>query len=120
MSRATRLSADEIKLTVAPSPLIAGATLLPSAGGGVAPPAWLARNVYGTQSVVVVGKASQVSLTKTFSMPFAALAPKLDPSEAKATYWPEEQVVVEEPHLLMLGCSLNAFAGVVPFGVEIR
>src|SRR5579862_1477810 len=56
VSRATRLSANEIKLTVAPSPLIAGAMLLPSAGGGVAPPAWLARIVYGTQSVVVVGR----------------------------------------------------------------
>jgi len=98
VSRATRLSEDEMKLTVAPSPLIAGAMLLPSEGGGVAPPAWLARNVYGTHAVVAVGRTSQVSRTKTFSMPFAVFAPKLDAWEAKATYWPEEQVVVTDPH----------------------
>ena len=98
VSRATRLSADEMKLTLAPSPLIAGTMLLPSEGGGVAPPAWLARNVYATHAVVVVGRTSQVSRTKTFSMPFAVLAPKLDATEAKATYCPEEQVVVADPH----------------------
>lgn len=98
VSRATRLSENEMKLTVAPSPLIAGTMLLPSEGGGVAPPAWLARNVYGAHAVVVVGKTSQVSRTKMFSIPFAVFAPKFDAREAKATYWPEEQVVVTVPH----------------------
>ena len=41
----TRLSAKEMKLTVLPSPLMEGATLLPSAGGGADPTGLLTRSV---------------------------------------------------------------------------
>jgi hypothetical protein len=122
VSFGTRLSAKEMKLTVLPSPLTEGATLLPSAGGGVVPVAWLASRVNGTQPVVVVTVLTamfrQGLRTKTFSIPFCTWPLKLEASEAKAIVSLVVQAVVVSLHPLMLGDSLNPFPGVVPSGVE--
>src|ERR1700728_31019 len=123
VSFGTRLSAKEMKLTVLPSPLTEGATLLPSAGAGVVPVAWLASRVNGTQPVVVVevlvAMFKQGLRTKTFSIPFCTWPLKLEASEANATVsLVMQSVVVVSLHPLMLGDSLSPFPGVVPSGVE--
>lgn len=116
VSRATRLFAEEMKLTTCPSLLIDGARLFPFAGAGVVPAAMLEREVEREQVVVpVVVAFVQVLRTKIFSRPFAAFADKFDASEANAMNCPSP---AEEVPRLMLGCSLNAFPGVVPLVVE--
>ena len=116
VSRATRLFAEEMKQTTWPSPLIDGATLLPFAGDGEVPAAMLASAVDGAQVVVpVVGAFVQVSRTKIFSRPFAAFADRFEANDAKAMNCPSPAVDVPR---LILGCSLNELAGVVPLAVE--
>jgi hypothetical protein len=116
VSRATRLFAEEMKLTTCPSSLIDGARLFPFAGAGEVPAAMLDRDVEGEQVVVpVVVAFVQVLRTKMFSRPFAAFADKFDASEANATNCPS---ATEEVPRLILGCSLNAFPGMVPLVVE--
>jgi hypothetical protein len=107
-SRATRLLANERKLTVCASPLIEGATLLPFKDGGSVPAGWLATAVAVVQLVVML---RHVFLTNTFSIPFAVFAPRFDAAEAKATNWP---VVSND------GRSASAFAAVLPSRVETR
>lgn len=51
----------------------------------------------------------QLLRTKMFSTPLLVF-PKLEASDEKATNWPDR---------LMLGCSLNPFAGVEPSVVDI-
>jgi len=53
LSRVTRLLAEEMKLTVRPSPLTDGTMVSPFAGGGDVPAGWLARNVSGVQVAVL-------------------------------------------------------------------
>ena len=108
MSRATRLDANERKLTVCPSPLIEGARLLPFNDGARVPEGWLATTVEVVQFVVML---RHVFLTNTFSMPLAVLAPRFDAAEAKAMNWPVESNE---------GRSASAFAAVVPSRVEAR
>lgn len=116
MSRATRLFAEEMKLTTWPSALIDGATLLPLAGAGEAPAAMLERAMDGAQVLVpVVVAFVQVLRTKTFSRPLAAFAEKFEANDAKAMNCPSP---CAEVPLLILGCSLKALAGVVPLAVE--
>lgn len=116
VSRATRLFAEEMKLTTCPSSLIDGATLFPFAGAGEVPAAMLESEVDGEQVVVpVVVAFVQVLRTKIFSRPLAAFADRFEANDANAMNCPS--LVAEVPRL-MLGCSLNAFAGVVPLVVE--
>lgn len=116
LSRATRLFAEEMKLTTCPSSLIDGATLFPFAGAGEVPAAILEREVEGEQVVVpVVFALVQVLRTKMFSRPLAAFADRFDARDANAMNCPSPAAEVPR---LMLGCSLNAFAGVVPLVVE--
>src|ERR1700732_33881 len=100
LSRATRLFAEEMKLTTCPSSLIDGATLFPFAGAGEVPAAMLESEVDGEQVVVPV---------------VVAFADRFEANDANAMNCPS--LVAEVPRL-MLGCSLNAFAGVVPLVVE--
>jgi hypothetical protein len=58
-SPGTRLLAEEMKLTVLPSPLIDGTMLLPFAGAGDAPFGWLA-NTVATVHVLVPGSVTTV------------------------------------------------------------
>lgn len=116
VSRATRLFAEEMKLTTCPSSLIDGATLFPFAGAGEVPAAVLESEVDGEQVVVpVVVAFVQVLRTKIFSRPFAAFAERFDASEANAMNCPSP--IAEVPRLI-LGCSLSAFPGMVPLVVE--
>src|SRR5271168_538149 len=117
VSRATRLFEEEMKLTTCPSSLIDGARLFPFAGAGEVPAAMLDREVEGEQVLVVpvVVAFVQVLRTKIFSRPFAAFTDKFDASEANAMNCPS---AIEEVPRLILGCSLNAFPGVVPLVVE--
>ena len=77
------------------------------------------------QSVVTVETTVETPLqvlrVKMFSTPFWTFAPKFVATDAKAMNWPVAQGVVEvvEHKVLMLGLSLNPFAGVVPSGVEM-
>jgi hypothetical protein len=66
-------------------------------------------------AVPVVVAFVQVLRTKIFSRPFAAFADRFEASDANAMNCPSP--VAEVPRLI-LGCSLNAFAGVVPLVVE--
>jgi hypothetical protein len=100
------LLANERKLTVCPSPLIEGATLLPFKDGDKVPAGWLATAVEGVQLAVCV---MHVLRANTFSIPFAVFAPRFDAAEAKARNWPV---------LLNEGFSASEFAGVVPSRVE--
>jgi hypothetical protein len=116
VSRATRLFAEEMKLTTCPSLLIDGAMLFPFAGAGEVPGAMLESDVEGEQVVVpVVVAFVQVLRTKTFSRPFAAFGDKFDASEANAMNCPSP--IAEVPRL-MLGFSLRAFPGALPLVVE--
>jgi hypothetical protein len=108
VSRATRLLANERKLTVCASPLIEGARLLPFKDGASVPEGWLATTVEVVQFVVML---RHMFLTNTFSMPFAVFAPRLDAAEAKAINCPVESND---------GRSASAFAGEVPSRVEAR
>lgn len=108
MSRATRLFANERKLTVSPSPLIEGARLLPFREGDKVPAGWLATTVAAVQSEPML---MQVLRANTFSIPFAVFAPRFDAAEANATNWPD---------WLNEGFSANEFAGVIPSLVETR
>ena len=66
----------------------------------------------------VVVTETQVFRTYIFSTPFAVLRLRLEANEAKATIG--AVLVPFSPALFMLGCSLIAFAGVVPSDVETR
>lgn len=108
----------ERKVTLWPSPLIAGTMLAPSDGGGALPAGWLA-SVVPVVHVVVVETFKQLLRTKMFSTPFEMLSPRFDASDENAMNWPVEQPL-NPLHRLIVGCSFNAFAGVVPSEVETR
>ena len=111
LSRATRSFAREMKLATWPSALMEGTRLLPFEAAAEVPVATLTSEMLGEQvAVPVVGRFVQVLRVKIFSIPFAALPDKFEENEAKAMNWP----VVR----LILGCSLSASPGVVPFDVE--
>jgi len=87
----------------------------------VLPAGWLASVVLVVHGVVTVSTFKQVLRTKMFSMPLDTLEPRFDASEENAMNWPVAQAMPPPvPHLLMVGCSFKAFAGVVPSGVETR
>ena len=110
LSRGTKLSANERKLTVVPSALIDGTRLFPLEDVDGVPAPSVTRTVLTVHSVgVTVKPVTQVLLTKMFSTPFVVLA-KFDENEAKAMNWPV---------LLMLGNSLVPFPGMPLFVLEI-
>jgi hypothetical protein len=120
VSRVTRLVAAEIKVTVWPSPLIAGTMLFPFDAVAKVPAGRLARAVRGVQAVVVVARSSQVLRTKMFSTPFWMFDDRFVALVAKAINsptWHVEVVTVVTPHSLRLGFSLSEFEGVVAFAV---
>ena len=87
------------------------------------PPGRLLRNVYDAHTVVMVWtmfcSPLHVSRTNMFSTPFCTLAPRLEAKDAKETYWPVAQGMVEEveQEVLTLGFSLGALAAVEPLDV---